>query len=79
LAQIFNKALIAWAHLSHLNILPVYGAFLEGKGGSISFVSPQLDERNIADHAKALLQAERMPLVCSALYIEGSQDSDLFP
>jgi hypothetical protein len=62
--KVFGEGLVTWAHLSHSNILPIYGAVLEGEGGPVSLVSPQMMKGTIVEYTKTLPQAKRMPLVC---------------
>jgi hypothetical protein len=66
--QVFGERLVTWAHLSHANILPIYGAFLEGEDGPVSLVSPQMTKGTIIEYTKTVSQAKRMPLVCFTLH-----------
>lgn len=59
---------MTWAHLSHANILPLYGACLDGEDYPFSLVSPQMTKGDIAHSAKMLSQVARMPLVRSFLH-----------
>jgi hypothetical protein len=65
--QVFSEGLLIWAHLSHTNILPIYGAFIEGEDSLVSLVSPRMTRGTIIEYVKTLPQAKRMPLVCRSL------------
>ncbi|KXN81902.1 Mitogen-activated protein kinase kinase kinase YODA [Leucoagaricus sp. SymC.cos] len=59
---ICHEKLVEWAHLSHLNILPLYAMFLESEDRP-SFVSPSTSTIKICDHAQSLTSDQRLPLI----------------
>ncbi|KAJ3551810.1 hypothetical protein NP233_g13008 [Leucocoprinus birnbaumii] len=57
------KELILWAHLSHPNILPLYGVFFEKE--NIGLVSPWMNAGNLHDYVARTndTQCARLPLI----------------
>jgi hypothetical protein len=66
--QILSEGLVTWVHLSHANIFPMYGAFLEGADGPVSLVSPQMTNGAIVEYTRTISQTKRMSLVCFSLH-----------
>jgi serine/threonine protein kinase len=60
-----------WAHASHPNILPLYGAFYESGNEipQLCLVSPYMKNGVLRDYAPRLLQEGRVPLVCCGSFL----------
>ncbi|KAF9449503.1 kinase-like protein [Macrolepiota fuliginosa MF-IS2] len=60
------KELILWAHLSHPNILPLYGVVI-GDNLRVRLVSPWMDNGTLCAYSSKRLQPSRMPLISDVI------------
>ncbi|KAF9449951.1 kinase-like protein [Macrolepiota fuliginosa MF-IS2] len=58
------KEFVLWAHLSHPNILPLYGVYYSGGSRHICLVCPWIKNGNLVEYLKSVPQSPRMPLIC---------------
>ncbi|KAJ3555492.1 hypothetical protein NP233_g12196 [Leucocoprinus birnbaumii] len=61
--ELSAESLIAWAHLSHPNVLPLYAVFLENEGHHLYLIIPYTTEINICQYLESQPEASRMELI----------------
>ena len=77
-SQAFFKEALLWGHLSHPNILPFYGIYhLEDTHGRISFISPWMENGNVAEYLKRHPIANRRLLVRPQRFLVFMQELDI--
>ncbi len=55
---------ITWSHLSHPNLLPLYGIYEGGDHlGGVCLVSPWMRNGNVNEYLKSHPETPRLPLV----------------
>lgn len=57
------KEAVLWAHLSHGNILPFYGVYIQPTSGRICIISPWMDRGDLSAHLSKCPDTPRFPLV----------------
>lgn len=57
------KEAVLWAHLTHENILPFYGVYIQQPSGRICLISPWMDKGDLSKYLSNFPSAPRLPLV----------------
>ncbi|EKM78777.1 hypothetical protein AGABI1DRAFT_12585, partial [Agaricus bisporus var. burnettii JB137-S8] len=61
--QTMAKEAVLWAHLTHENILPFYGVYIQQPSGRICLISPWMDKGDLSKYLSNFPSAPRLPLV----------------
>ncbi|XP_006459418.1 hypothetical protein AGABI2DRAFT_218607, partial [Agaricus bisporus var. bisporus H97] len=63
LLQTMAKEAVLWAHLTHGNILPFYGVYIQQPSGRICIISPWMDRGDLSAYLSKFPDTPRLPLV----------------
>ncbi|KAJ3571101.1 hypothetical protein NP233_g3972 [Leucocoprinus birnbaumii] len=66
--ELFTESLVAWVHLSHPNVLPLYPIFLQNEEGHLCLATPSTTEINICEYIQSQPEASRTELIADVAY-----------